>query len=56
MEDVIDHYIDGGKGKPNLSPDMKPVKLSKQEKADLIEFLNTLSEEEPPVTFPILPN
>lgn len=56
MEDVIDHYIDGAKGKPNLSPDMKPVKLSKQEKADLIEFLNTLTEEEPPVTFPILPN
>lgn len=56
MEDVIDHYIDGGKGKPDLSPDMKPVKLSKQEKAYLIEFLNTLNEAETPVTVPVLPN
>ena len=56
MEEVIDHYIDGAKGKPNLSPDMKPVKLSGTEKADLIEFLNALSEEEAPVTVPILPH
>ena len=56
MEDVIEHYIDGAKGKPNLSPDMKPIKLSKQEKTDLIEFLNTLTENEEPVTFPVLPN
>jgi len=56
MEDVIDHYIDGGKGKANLSADMKPIKLSRQEKADLIEFLNALSEKQEPVTFPILPN
>ncbi|WP_455376826.1 cytochrome-c peroxidase, partial [Kaarinaea lacus] len=55
MEDVIDHYIDGGKGKANVSPDMKAIKLSKQEKADLIEFLNALSETGTPVTFPILP-
>jgi len=55
MEEVIDHYIDGGKGKANLSKDMKPVKLSKQEKTDLINFLNSLSEPETPVTFPILP-
>lgn len=55
MEAVIDHYIDGGNGKANLSPDMKPVKLTRQEKVDLIEFLNALSEQEEPVTFPILP-
>ena len=55
MEDVIDHYIDGGKGKANVSPDMKAIKLSKQEKADLIEFLDALSETGTPVTFPILP-
>ena len=55
MEDVIDHYIDGGKGKTNLSTDMKPIKLSKQEKADLIEFLSALSEPGQPVVFPALP-
>ena len=56
MEDVINHYVDGAKDKPNLSPEMKPVKLSSKEKADLIEFLNALSEEEVPVTVPILPH
>ena len=56
MEEVIDHYVDGFKDKPNLSPEMKNIKLSSTEKADLIEFLNALTEEETPVTLPILPN
>jgi len=56
IEAVIDHYIDGWKNKSNLSPDIKPIKLTKQEKADLISFLHALSENGEPVTFPKLPN
>lgn len=55
LEAVIDHYIDGWKSKPDLSPDIKPIDLTKQEKADLIAFLETLSEQADPVTFPVLP-
>ena len=56
MEDVIDHYIEGGKDKSNLSPDMKAIKLTQREKSDLIEFLDTLTENPKPVTVPVLPN
>ena len=42
MEEVLDHYEKGGELRPSLSPEMKPVKLSRQEKDDLVAFLETL--------------
>ena len=43
LTDVIDHYVDGG-DKSNLSPEMKEIELSAQEKNDLIAFLYSISE------------
>lgn len=45
--DVINFYDRGGIPNPYLSPDMKPLKLSEQEKADLVEFLKSLTGEMP---------
>ncbi|WP_455221424.1 cytochrome-c peroxidase [Kaarinaea lacus] len=56
LEQVIEHYVKGGVDKSNLSPDMKPVELSRQEQSDLLEFLLSLTDEPQPVTVPVLPN
>lgn len=48
MEEVLDHYEKGGESRPSLSPEMKPVKLSRREKDDLLAFLETLAG--PPLT------
>jgi cytochrome c peroxidase len=42
IDEVIKHYEKGGKVRPSLSPEMKPVKLTKQERDDLIAYLATL--------------
>lgn len=44
LEDVVEHYIQGGEIKDNLSPEMKEIELNIQEKHDLIAFLNALTE------------
>ncbi|MEJ2180437.1 MAG: cytochrome c peroxidase [Gammaproteobacteria bacterium] len=56
LEEVIEHYVKGGLDKSNLSPDMKPVRLTQQEKSDLVDFLKTLSEPSNAITVPVLPN
>jgi len=56
LEQVIEHYVKGGVDTSNLSPDMKPVKLSRQEQFDLLEFLKSLTDEPQPLTVPVLPN
>ena len=45
LEDVISLYEKGGVANQWLSAKMKPIKLNKQEKADLVEFLKALSGE-----------
>jgi cytochrome c peroxidase len=42
IDEVISHYEKGGKVRPSLSPEMKPIKLTKQERDDLIAYLATL--------------
>ena len=42
LDEVLEHYVKGGRKSPNLSPEMRPVKLSKTEQSDLIAFLETL--------------
>ncbi len=53
---VVEFYDRGGIGNPNLSKEIKPLKLSEQEKLDLVAFLETLSGEvnnlTPPETLP----
>lgn len=55
LDKVIDHYIDGGVDKSHLSPNFKAAELNKAEKADLIEFLGTLTGSPRKVIIPQLP-
>ncbi len=56
LEAVIDHYNDEFVERPSLSSEMRPLDLTAGEKADLIAFLKTLTSQDDPVAFPILPN
>lgn len=44
LEEVVEHYADGGRVKDNLSPEMKAIELDAQEKRDLVAFLEALTE------------
>ncbi len=39
LEDVVEHYDRGGVPNPNLSDKIFPLKLSREEKSDLVRFL-----------------
>ncbi len=45
LEEVVEHYNKGGIKNPHLDERMKPLKLSEQEKSDLVAFLKALSGE-----------
>lgn len=45
LDDVLKHYERGGIERPSRSPLMMPIKLSEDERRDLIAFMETLSEE-----------
>lgn len=55
LEDVVDFYDQGGGDDPEKSPLLKPLRLSKGEKEDLIEFLLSLSGDEIIHELPELP-
>lgn len=55
LEEVVAHYAKGGVVKTNLSPEMKKLTLSKQDKEDLVAFLKALTSKPKAVTLPILP-
>jgi len=45
LEDVVEFYDKGGAFNKNLDHDIKPLKLTRDEKADLVAFLRALSGE-----------
>jgi cytochrome c peroxidase len=45
LEEVLDHYISGGKKHNNKSPIIQPLSLTVQEKNDLINFLKSLTDK-----------
>lgn len=53
--DVVNLYNKGGIPNPHLSPKIKPLNLTDQEKADLVEFLKSLSGEMAEFKEPELP-
>lgn len=55
LEEVIEHYDRGGDEKNNLDPNMLSLKLTNQEKTDLVEFMKSLSGKRVLITFPELP-
>ncbi len=55
LEDVIELYDKGGIDRPSRAEDVRPLHLTKAEKADLIAFLNTLTGTPQEVEVPVLP-
>lgn len=45
LEEVIDHYMSGGKNHPSKSELIKPFDLTRRQKGDLIAFLRSLTDE-----------
>lgn len=54
-EEVVDFLNVGGGASPNLSPLVKPLNLTSEEKADLVAFLKSLTGEPIPFQFPKIP-
>jgi cytochrome c peroxidase len=44
LEDVVDQYARGGRGSPWTDPQIRPLTLSDDEKADLVAFLRSLTD------------
>jgi cytochrome c peroxidase len=55
LDEIIDLYDRGGIDRPSRSALIAPLRLSKQEKADLIAFLHTLTSAPEPYSVPVLP-
>ena len=57
LEEVVEHYVQGGTPNPQLDEEIFPIKLSAQEKADLIIFMKEglSSADYPDIAPPKLP-
>ena len=55
LEAVVEYYDRGGNVNPTLDRDMKPLKLTTEEKADLVAFLKGLTGTPAEVSIPDLP-
>lgn len=56
LETVIVHYEVGIVDRPSLSPELVPLRLTDEERADLVAFMHTLTAEKQEASLPILPN
>ena len=48
LKQVVDFYAGGGNSNPYLDPEMKKIHLSGADRADLVEFLQSLTGDLPP--------
>ena len=55
LAEVVEYYNKGGNKNPTLDADMKPLNLTAQEKADVVEFMKALTGETVVVALPTLP-
>ena len=55
LEEVVEWYDKGGHANPHLSAKIRPLKLSAQEKADLVEFMKACTGPTPTVETSRLP-
>ena len=55
LDEVLGHYVTGGQKRPSLSPLVKPIVLSPQERQDLVAFLRSLSSPQVMLAMPNLP-
>ena len=44
LEEVVDHYASGGHFSDNVDPNVRQLKMTETDKADLIAFLHTLTD------------
>lgn len=47
LKDVVDFYVGGGSSNPNLDKQIHPLNLTRQEREDLVAFLESLTGEMP---------
>jgi len=52
LRDVVDFYVGGGTSNPHLDKEIKELKLSGEERADLVAFMEALTGETPPDSGP----
>ncbi len=52
LKDVVDFYVGGGTSNPQLDAEIKELKLTGQERADLVAFMESLTGEAPPNSGP----
>jgi|GEM_PF-94043 len=55
LEEVVEWYAKGGHPNPHLSDKIRPLKLSEQDKADLVEFMKACTGPTPSVETSRLP-
>jgi cytochrome c peroxidase len=55
LTEVIETYDRGGIDRPSRDPNIRPLGLSAEEKAELLAFLETLTAEDSPTVIPRLP-
>ncbi len=55
LMDVVEHYAMGGIVKEHLSPNVRKLDLTRQDKEDLVAFMEALTTEHEPVVLPVLP-
>lgn len=55
LQEVVEHYAKGGEVKTNLSPNMKVLDLTAEEKEALVAFMRGLSTRHPVFAYPVLP-
>jgi cytochrome c peroxidase len=55
LDELVEFYAKGGIVKTNLSESMKELALSKEEKGQLVSFINALSSPVKPFVLPVLP-
>ncbi|RYF18786.1 MAG: c-type cytochrome [Comamonadaceae bacterium] len=55
LREVVDHYARGGDDRSNVSPDVRPLDLSEQDKQDLVAFMRALTGRQVAFVEPKLP-
>ena len=55
LEAVVEHYAKGGNANPHLDKDIQALKLTAEEKADLVAYMKALDGEPIKVALPSLP-
>jgi len=55
LAEVVDYYDSGGVTRPSRAHHVRALGLTPDEKRDLVEFMKTLTSDDPPVSVPVLP-